>query len=446
MPSGSGARRVLLLGVFALFALFIAGLITGAIGWAILSGEGEDPPFISDPEVHLPAQTIFPNGARERYLEFLVAEELDDEKYQHLTALFSDDEDAAEKSLDELLPPHRALLVEDVLFLEREAGIGGSENNLSSFLEDLFSLDEKEATERLKSLPDFQKGLLLQQVQLLQSQERQLLDSQDLGAHKELNPIHEIAEEGPFQGGFKFVITNTMLSAWITSLLLILIFVLGVRKARMVPGRLQNLVEIAVESLLGFVDGVIGRDLGRKVFPLIATIFLFVAFNSWIALIPLWPSLGFKDAGGEISAHLLRSAGTDLNMALALALVSFVFVEYWGLRMLGFRYLSKFMPIGEVVRSLRRGQVFQAIIAGFVGFLEGVSELVRIISFTFRLFGNMTAGEVLVLIATFLVPFVATVFVYGLELLVGLVQALIFAGLTLVFVTVAITPHEEEEH
>ena len=141
-------------------------------------------------------------------------------------------------------------------------------------------------------------------------------------------------DEGPFGGG-TWVITNTMLSAWITSLLLIGLFVFGVRKARMVPGRLQSLVEIAVEGLLGFVDGVIGRELARKVFPLIATIFLFVAFNAWIALLPIYPALGFKDADGNIAAHLLRSAGTDLNMPLALALISFVFVEYWGFKRLG---------------------------------------------------------------------------------------------------------------
>ena len=214
---------------------------------------------------------------------------------------------------------------------------------------------------------------------------------------------------------------------------------------------MQNLVEIAVEALLGFVEGVIGKELGRKVFPLIATIFLFVAFNAWIPLLPIYPSLGFSHNEpffhtGTIAAHLLRSAGTDLNMPLALALVSFVFVEYWGLRMLGFRYVAKFIPIGAFIRNIRRGQFFQAFISLFVGLLEGISELVRIVSFTFRLFGNMTAGEVLVLMAAFLAPFVATVFVYGLELLVGVVQALIFAGLTLVFVTVAITPHEEEEH
>ncbi len=342
MPSGTGARRLLLLGGIALLAFFIAGLITGAIGTAVLRGEDEDP-LLPEPSVHLPPQTIFPGSEREHYLNFL-------------------------------------------------------------------ELEEKEKAEGKAALTAHEK---------------------------------EIVEGGPFRGS-RFVITNTMLSAWITTLILIGIFVFGVRKARMVPGRLQNLVEVAIETLLGFVEGVIGRDLARKVFPLIATIFLFVALNAWIALIPLWPSLGFKNDDGEIVAHLLRSAGTDLNMPLALALVSFVFVEYWGLRTLGFRYLSKFMPVGAFAHNIRRGQVFQAFVSLFVGFLEGVSELVRVLSFTFRLFGNMTAGEVLVLMAAFLVPFVATVAVYGLELLVGAVQALIFAGLTLVFVTVAVVPHEEE--
>ena len=334
----SGAKRILLLGVLAMAALFIAGLITGAIGTAILRGD-DAKPLLPQPQVHLPPQPVFPVDAR---IEHNFAPNKDDGKY------------AAEE------------------------GHGGKSYHFV--------------------------------------------------------PL----------GMFDFAVTNTMLSAWVVTLLLLAVFLFGVRGAKMVPGRLQNLVEIAVEALLGFVEGVIGREMGRRVFPLIATVFLFVAFNAWIALIPLYPSLGFTDSDGEIAAHLVRSAGTDLNMPLALALVSFVFVEYWGLRMLGFRYLGKFIPIGQCLSSIRRGQPFQAGIALFVGFLEGVSEMVRVVSFTFRLFGNMTAGEVLVLMAAFLVPFVATVAVYGLELLVGVVQALIFAGLTLVFVTVAITPHEEE--
>ena len=335
MPSGTGAKRLLLLGGLGLFALFIAGLITGAIGTAILRGDAAEP-LLSEPAVHLPPQPIFPASKRNEHV---------------------------------FPEPHNGEAVAE-------------------------------------------------------------------GGHGEFVPLDI----------FEFAITNTMLSAWVTTLVLIGLFVIGVRKAKMIPGRLQNMVEISVEALLGFVEGVIGKEHGRKIFPLIATIFLFVAFNAWIALIPIYSTLGFKDANGDIAAHLLRSAGTDLNMPLALALVSFVLVEYWGFRVLGFKYVGKFVPIGAMISNLKKGRFFQVLIVGFVSFLEIISELVRIVSFTFRLFGNMTAGEILVLMAAFLVPFVATVAVYGLELLVGVVQALIFAGLTLVFATVAIVSHEEEEH
>jgi len=240
-------------------------------------------------------------------------------------------------------------------------------------------------------------------------------------------------------GVLEFAVTNTMLSSWLTTIVLVLLLVVGASRKKLVPGRLQNLVEMIVEALLNFVEGVVGREMGRKVFPMIATIFLFVLFNAWLSLFPLYPSLGFLNDEGQIKVHLLRSAGTDLNMPLALALISFVFVEYWGFRVRGFAYIGKFFPLGKL---LKRGPA--AALDMFVGLLEGISELVRVVSFTFRLFGNMTAGEILVLMIAFLVPFVALQFVYGLELLVGLVQALIFAGLTLVFVSVAVT--REEEH
>jgi len=153
--------------------------------------------------------------------------------------------------------------------------------------------------------------------------------------------------------------------------------------------------------------------------------------------------------------HLLRGANTDINMPLALALISFVFVEFFGIRAHGgFRYLAKFINVGQFFRStgqlftgkLRAGLsgMFTGVVDIFVGALEALSEFIRIVSFTFRLFGNMTAGEILLLIAMFLVPWVLALPFYGLELLVGFVQALIFGGLTLVFVTIAVTPHEPE--
>ena len=236
----------------------------------------------------------------------------------------------------------------------------------------------------------------------------------------------------------EFAITNTMLSAWFASIVLILLFALGARKKSMVPGRLQSLVEVLFEGVLSFASGVLGPVMARRTFPIVATIFFFVLFNAWLALLPFYQFLGFVDGHGEIKAHLLRPAGTDLNMPLALALISFGFVEYWGFRSHGFGYLKKFFAFGALIK---KGPI-QGGIDVAVGLLELLSEGVRIVAFTFRLFGNLTAGEILVVMITFLFPLVFTNLVYGLELLVGLIQSVIFAGLTLVFISVA-TSHEE---
>ncbi len=237
-------------------------------------------------------------------------------------------------------------------------------------------------------------------------------------------------------GATEIAVTNTLFSSWFTTIVLILIFVTAARRRSVIPGRFQGFVETMIEGVLGFATSVLGPEMARRTFPMVATIFFFVLFNAWLALLSFYQFLGFTQ-DGEIKAHFLRSAGTDINMPLALALISFVFVEYWGFRSGGFGYLKKFFQLGKIFRGKPSG-----LIDAFVGFLELTSELVRVVSFTFRLFGNMTAGEILVVMITFLVPFVATQFVFGLELLVGLIQAVIFAGLTLVFLSVA-TTHDE---
>ena len=136
-----------------------------------------------------------------------------------------------------------------------------------------------------------------------------------------------------------------------------------------------------------------------------------------------------------------RSVMTDVNAPLALALMSFVFVEYWGLSTLGLRYLSKFFDFGRLLKGNPMG-----LVDVFVGFLELISEFIRMVSFTFRLFGNIFAGEVLLLMMGFLVPLLLVNVFYGLELFVGLIQALVFAMLTLVFAQMAVTPHHDDEH
>jgi F-type H+-transporting ATPase subunit a len=130
-----------------------------------------------------------------------------------------------------------------------------------------------------------------------------------------------------------------------------------------------------------------------------------------------------------------RSVYSDVNNTLALGIVSFIFVEFWGFQALGFGYLRKFFV-----------NPFKNPIGTFVGFLELLSELIRIVSFTFRLFGNIFAGEVLILMLTFLAPFFVVDIIYGLELFVGFIQAAVFALLTLVFATMVVEHHGEDEH
>ena len=142
-----------------------------------------------------------------------------------------------------------------------------------------------------------------------------------------------------------------------------------------------------------------------------------------------------------ILAPYFRSVMTDITAPLAIAIFSFIFVEFWGLQSLGLGYLKKFFAFGAI---LKKGPL--GLIDIFVGLLEMVSELSRMISFTFRLFGNIFAGSVLMLMMTFLTPFVLILPFYGLELFVGAIQAFVFAVLTLVFAMSAVAHHGDDEH
>ena len=266
-------------------------------------------------------------------------------------------------------------------------------------------------------------------------------------------PAPELPAEEVFSL-FGFPITNSVIAAWLTIAVLVGISYAVTHRLALIPGRLQCLLEFALGWLYDFCKEVAGEEYGRRFFPVVTTIFLFVIMNAWLSLLPGFGSILVTGVEGK-PVHLLRGANTDINMPLALALVSFIFVEYFGVRAHGgFGYLSKFINVGQFFRSigqLFRGKLraglsgmFTGVIDIFVGMLEALSELVRIVSFTFRLFGNMTAGEILLLIAMFLVPWVLALPFYGLELLVGFVQALIFGGLTLVFLTLAVAAHGTE--
>jgi F-type H+-transporting ATPase subunit a len=264
--------------------------------------------------------------------------------------------------------------------------------------------------------------------------------------------------------GVGFAVTNTLLATWLTMLLLIVGSIAVTRNLNMVPNGLQNLVEWGLGVLLNLTESVAGER-GRKFFPLVATIFIFLLVSNWMGIVPGFASVGLiheAHHGGhevqqisvlgfnlnilqavEVGEHdtgwtvfsFLRSAATDLNTPLALAIISVVMTQVVGYQAQGLRYFSKFISFKDVLGLI-------------VGPLEAVSELAKIISFSFRLFGNIFAGEVLLAVLAFIVPYLVSIPFFALELFVGLMQAFVFAMLTLVFMAMATMGHgsEGEEH
>lgn len=237
-----------------------------------------------------------------------------------------------------------------------------------------------------------------------------------------------------------FPIRNSMVMAWLAMAVIIVAAFLFRRKSnRMVPSGLQNFVEAVIEGLFGFFDAVTqDREQTKKFFPVVATIFIFVLFSNWMGILPGVGPIGIweEHEGGEILVPLFRSAYADVNMTLALAIISVVVTQIYGMKTLGFfHYAGKFFV-----------NPFKDPIGTFVGFLELISEMAKMISFSFRLFGNIFAGEVLLVVIGFLAPYIAPLPFYGLELFVGLVQALVFSILTLVFMKMAVTSHGDASH
>jgi len=217
-------------------------------------------------------------------------------------------------------------------------------------------------------------------------------------------------------------VTNTLLASWLTGGVLLGFFALATRRVRLVPAGLQNLAELVCEYATRFIEGLVGKENEKRFFPIVVTVFLFVLFNAWLSLVPGFESLKLN------GVSLLRSASTDINVPLMLALLCVISVEYWGFRARGLSYLKTFFNFSR-----------HGVLSPFVGVLELLSHSVRVVSFTFRLFGNMLAGVVLTGVAIFLVPLVLPSVFYALEALFGLVQALIFAGLTAIFGYVAVS-------
>lgn len=223
-------------------------------------------------------------------------------------------------------------------------------------------------------------------------------------------------------------ITNALLTSWIVTLSLAGVALVFRQRLQRVPRGLQNVVEAALEAFLRLVDSVTGnRDVSEKVFPLVATFFVFIVSLNWFGLLPGVGPVGVYQVhhGERVLVPLLRGGNADLNSTLALALVGVLATHLYGLKELGvFRHAGKFVNL-------------RSPIGFFIGLLEALSEFAKILSFSFRLFGNIFAGEVLLLIVASLVPYVAPLPFIGLELFVGFVQALVFSTLMLVFLVLA---------
>ena len=226
--------------------------------------------------------------------------------------------------------------------------------------------------------------------------------------------------------------TNSLLTSLIVSGLLIIFAFRLKSNLKPIPGRVQGLVEMIIEGILSLFESVSGEEKAKKFFPLGFTFFILIVANNWAGLIPGVGTVGLKHqtGHGEVLTPLLRGGTADLNMTLALALISVLAIQYFGFKALKNHYFKKFIDLSNPINF-------------FIGILETISEFSKIISFAFRLFGNIFAGEVLLTVIAFLIPFLAPLPFYGLEIFVGFIQALVFTMLTVVFLNLATISHQE---
>jgi len=227
-----------------------------------------------------------------------------------------------------------------------------------------------------------------------------------------------------------FPVTNSLFLAFLILVLLGGLAVLARKRIKLIPGYFQNTFEVFLEGLLGLMDSVFGeRRKSEKYLPIVATIFLFVLFSNWFGLLPGVGSLVI----GEHNTPLLRAPSADLNFTLALAILAVLIINVLGAAAIGTaKHLKKFFNFSNPINF-------------FIGLIELVSEFAKMISFSFRLFGNIFAGEVLLTIIAFLAPYIVPLPFLFLEIFVGFVQALIFSMLTIVFLAIATVDHHAEE-
>ncbi|KKQ23235.1 MAG: ATP synthase subunit a [Parcubacteria group bacterium GW2011_GWA2_37_10] len=228
-------------------------------------------------------------------------------------------------------------------------------------------------------------------------------------------------------GGYN--VTNGLLLTFVVSIILITLSFVISRRVSIIPGKLQAVAEMGVESLLSLMESTLGSvEKAKKYFPLVATIFIFILVSNLLGIFPGVGSLWMENNGAEVP--LFRSPAADLNFTLAFAVISVLMTNIIGMASVGvFKHLGKFFNFSNPINF-------------FIGILELISEIAKIISLTFRLFGNVFAGEVLLTIIFFLAPYFIPLPFMFLEIFVGMIQAFIFAMITLVSIALHTTSHE----
>lgn len=225
-----------------------------------------------------------------------------------------------------------------------------------------------------------------------------------------------------------FTITNTILNTLLVDVILIALAWFVTTKAKLVPGFFQSVIELIIEAFYNLVKSV-AAERAMKIFPYVMTFFLVILISNWSGLFPFLTAIQFHPHEGE-HVHLFRSASTDLNFTLALAIVSLVATHVMSIGTLGIKsYLNRFFPLNPI--------------GLYTGLLELISEFTKVISFSFRLFGNIFVGEVMLLTLSTAFALLAPIPLLMYELLVGIIQASIFALLTMAFMAIFTTPHEK---
>jgi F-type H+-transporting ATPase subunit a len=249
-----------------------------------------------------------------------------------------------------------------------------------------------------------------------------------------------------------FTITNSLISSWITVVILVILFVFIGRKVKRIPRGLQNVFEFLLEEALKLADSITGsRNKSERFLPISLALFLFILINNWLGLLPGVGTIGFNETSeGHLAfVPLLRGGTADINTTMALALFAVVASHVMGVLTIGiWKHINKFFNMeaflaipGKVKKDV--SIVLVNPIKAFVGIVELIGEVAKVASLSFRLFGNIFAGEVLLASMMALFAYILPLPFMFLEIIVGIIQALIFAMLTLVFMTIASEHHAE---